>query len=213
VREYRQGDSLRHVHWPSTARYGSLVVREFEQERPARLVVVVDTWGDAALAGDESALDVCCSAAGSVALAAMAAGHRVQLAAARDGEIAPPADVDRRAALVALAELRAPGGMSLPVALETAAAGARGAAAWLVAFPTWRPNGGRALVDAVTSLGHGGRVAAAVVEAPRGNASRLTPDEVDRLEAELAAAGVDVYRIRPEEDLAACLQRSPSAIV
>ncbi len=32
VREYRSGDSLRHVHWASTAKFGSLLVREFDQE-------------------------------------------------------------------------------------------------------------------------------------------------------------------------------------
>ncbi|MBX3153868.1 DUF58 domain-containing protein [Candidatus Obscuribacterales bacterium] len=32
VREYKSGDSLRHVHWPSTARLGKMLVREFDQE-------------------------------------------------------------------------------------------------------------------------------------------------------------------------------------
>jgi len=32
VREFKSGDSLRHVHWPSTARLGKLLVREFDQE-------------------------------------------------------------------------------------------------------------------------------------------------------------------------------------
>lgn len=32
VREFKSGDSLRHVHWPSTARLGKMLVREFDQE-------------------------------------------------------------------------------------------------------------------------------------------------------------------------------------
>jgi len=32
VREYRSGDSLRHIHWASTAKFGNLLVREFDQE-------------------------------------------------------------------------------------------------------------------------------------------------------------------------------------
>ncbi len=32
VREYRSGDNLRHIHWASTAKFGSLLVREFDQE-------------------------------------------------------------------------------------------------------------------------------------------------------------------------------------
>jgi uncharacterized protein (DUF58 family) len=34
---------MRHVHWALTARHGRLMVREFEEERTRRLVVVVDT--------------------------------------------------------------------------------------------------------------------------------------------------------------------------
>jgi uncharacterized protein (DUF58 family) len=30
IREYRSGDSLRHVHWPSSSRAGQLLVKEFE---------------------------------------------------------------------------------------------------------------------------------------------------------------------------------------
>jgi uncharacterized protein (DUF58 family) len=32
VREFATGDSLRHVHWPSTARTGKMLVRQFDQE-------------------------------------------------------------------------------------------------------------------------------------------------------------------------------------
>jgi uncharacterized protein (DUF58 family) len=216
VREYRRGDSLRRVHWPSTARHGSLVVREFEQVRPARLVVLVDTWADAGedVGSAETALDLCCAAAASIALAALGAGHRVALTAALDGEIEPPVDVERLDGLTFLAELRAPGGLSLPVALEQASGVLRAPAACLLAFPTWRTNASRSLLPAVRELGAAGvRVAAAVVDAAslRPEAPVLVPAEVGELERDLAAEGVDVYRIRPEEDLAACLARSPSA--
>lgn len=33
IREYRQGDSLRHVHWRTTARRGQLLVREYDSEQ------------------------------------------------------------------------------------------------------------------------------------------------------------------------------------
>jgi uncharacterized protein (DUF58 family) len=42
VREYRPGDSPRHVHWPSTARHGTVMVRELEEERTRRLAIVVE---------------------------------------------------------------------------------------------------------------------------------------------------------------------------
>jgi len=211
VREYRRGDSLRHVHWPSTARHGSLVVREFEQERPARLVIVVDTWADAFGSSGESALDRCCSAAASIALAALTSGHRVALAAARGGEVGAPEDVDRRALLTRLAEFQAPGGPTLPVALDAVASLTRGSGAWLLVFPTWRPNGGRSLQRAARELvSRGSRVAAVVVDA-----SSLAPPvpvlagaEVEELCSDLTSSGVEVYLVRPEEDLATCLARA-----
>ncbi len=42
VRDYRPGDSLRHVHWRSTARRGKLVVKEFADEEELSLTVVLD---------------------------------------------------------------------------------------------------------------------------------------------------------------------------
>lgn len=32
IREFRTGDSLRHIHWPSTAKLGKVLVREFDSE-------------------------------------------------------------------------------------------------------------------------------------------------------------------------------------
>ena len=43
TREYRTGDELRHVHWRSTARTGSLMVRQEEQPWEAGALVLLDT--------------------------------------------------------------------------------------------------------------------------------------------------------------------------
>src|SRR5207248_1279111 len=43
TRPYRAGDSLRWVHWRSTARHGALVVREFEEPALPTLTVVLDS--------------------------------------------------------------------------------------------------------------------------------------------------------------------------
>jgi uncharacterized protein (DUF58 family) len=42
TREYRTGDSLRQVHWRSTARTGKLVIKEFAEEDQPSLGVVLD---------------------------------------------------------------------------------------------------------------------------------------------------------------------------
>jgi uncharacterized protein (DUF58 family) len=44
VREWRPGDSIRRVHWRSTARHGEVVVCQFDQRRSRDLVVLVDLW-------------------------------------------------------------------------------------------------------------------------------------------------------------------------
>lgn len=43
-REFRSGDSLRHVHARSSARLGAPVVKEFQAEGRGRTAIVVDTW-------------------------------------------------------------------------------------------------------------------------------------------------------------------------
>jgi len=81
VREYRSGDSMRHVHWGLTARHGQVMVREFEQEQTRRLAVVIDTERDEGEAW--TPLDRACSVAASLLDAASAHGHGARLAAAR----------------------------------------------------------------------------------------------------------------------------------
>ena len=44
VRPYRPGDSLRDVHWRTTARRGSLMVREYDSADPLDLLLVVEPW-------------------------------------------------------------------------------------------------------------------------------------------------------------------------
>lgn len=70
LREYVPGDDRRHVHWRSSARTGTLMVRQFEESRQSRVVVALDTGRDSWLDEDEFELGV--SSAGSVAVQAVA---------------------------------------------------------------------------------------------------------------------------------------------
>ncbi len=45
VREYRMGDSARHLHWKLSARMGELLVKEREQEKRRQAVLVLDLEG------------------------------------------------------------------------------------------------------------------------------------------------------------------------
>jgi uncharacterized protein (DUF58 family) len=57
LRAYRTGDPLRLVHWRSSARYGELQVRELEDYRTTkRIVIALDTTGDWTELGFEQAV-------------------------------------------------------------------------------------------------------------------------------------------------------------
>jgi len=43
-REFRTGDNPKHIHWPSTARKGELVVREFQEEYLSRVAIIADRF-------------------------------------------------------------------------------------------------------------------------------------------------------------------------
>lgn len=73
VREYAQGDPLRHVHWPATARRGELLVKEFETPGRRRLHVSVD------LSGDVEADERTCERAMAVVAAGLASGFEISL--------------------------------------------------------------------------------------------------------------------------------------
>ncbi|MDQ7826245.1 MAG: DUF58 domain-containing protein [Candidatus Eremiobacteraeota bacterium] len=58
IREYEPGDSTRTIHWPSTAKLGRLMVKEFYRERLTTLIVVIDAVELSSLGeGKESALE------------------------------------------------------------------------------------------------------------------------------------------------------------
>lgn len=66
LREYAPGDDRRHVHWRSSARTGTLMVRQFDESRQSHVVISLDTGRSAWLDADEFELGVSC--AGSIAV-------------------------------------------------------------------------------------------------------------------------------------------------
>lgn len=77
LREYRPGDDARDIHWRSSARSGSLVVREYEADAGEALWVVLDTChepGAKAEAAVEMAASLCARAAHRGRIFALAAG-------------------------------------------------------------------------------------------------------------------------------------------
>lgn len=84
VRAYEQGESLRRVHWPTSARRGQLMVKELEDTAQDGVVVVLDC-DPAGAVGDapHSSFDVAVRAAGSLVHAYAQRGRAPSLVCAR----------------------------------------------------------------------------------------------------------------------------------
>lgn len=97
VREYVDGDPIRLVHWPATARTGAVMVRELEGPQRPRLLIVVD------LRGHPPDAEIAASRAAGLAHSALTDGTIVDLATAeptgpRTGPVQSPLEVGRRLA-------------------------------------------------------------------------------------------------------------------
>ncbi len=79
TREYRQGDSLKFIHWAATAHTGRLVVKEFELNVATEVSVFLDAHYYAVKGmGRETTFEYGVKAAASVARHAIARGSRVR---------------------------------------------------------------------------------------------------------------------------------------
>lgn len=76
IREYQQGDDVRHIHWMSTARTGTLMVRHFVDNRRPYLGILVDASPDAMPA---AAFEVALEAAASHVVSADHEGRPVSV--------------------------------------------------------------------------------------------------------------------------------------
>ena len=80
VREYRQGDDVRRVHWRSTARWGDLMVRREEQAWDPSASVILDSRASAhAGRGLHSSLEWAISAAASISLHFLEDGFGIEI--------------------------------------------------------------------------------------------------------------------------------------
>ncbi|WP_149084345.1 MULTISPECIES: DUF58 domain-containing protein [Microbacterium] len=75
--EYQPGDDLRHVHWRSTARTGTMMVRQYEETRRSHFVIGLSRSAADYDTADDFELGI--SAAGSIGLRALRDSQRVDL--------------------------------------------------------------------------------------------------------------------------------------
>jgi uncharacterized protein (DUF58 family) len=73
LRDYREGDDMRRVHWASSARRGTMLVRSDERAGRRPATVLID------LPRDPVALEWAISAAASIALSVLNSGHPVRM--------------------------------------------------------------------------------------------------------------------------------------
>ncbi|MFQ6170475.1 DUF58 domain-containing protein [Oryzobacter sp. R7] len=80
IREYRDGDDLRRIHWPASARTGELMVRQEDRPAKRRAVILLDSRaGGHAGSGRSSSLEWCVTTAASVTAHVQAAGYATHL--------------------------------------------------------------------------------------------------------------------------------------
>ncbi|GAB2749828.1 DUF58 domain-containing protein [Terrabacter koreensis] len=83
IRQYRDGDDLRRIHWPATARTGDLMVRQEDRPAQRRAVVLLDPRPTAhGGAGASSSFEWAVTAAASVAAHLYESGYAVHLVCA-----------------------------------------------------------------------------------------------------------------------------------
>ncbi|HZT45070.1 MAG TPA: DUF58 domain-containing protein [Gaiellaceae bacterium] len=192
VREYVEGESLRKVHWPTTARRGQLMVKELEDAPRDEVVVVLDCD---ARAGTDDAFDVAVRAAGSVLQSHVRRGRRCALVLNSAARMTQPvtSDGDWRRALELLAA--AERDTHTPVFAVLQADG--GAAARALELVVVTSNVDAPLADRLVQRALSRRGASVVyVDAAGAPAPQLL---------RLQAVGIPVAVVRPGDDLAAAL--------
>ena len=80
LRDYRPGDPMSRIHWPSTARHGRFIVKEFQETVVTDVSLYVDlSRVSSAGIGDQTSTEWIIRAAASIAARAVDLSHRVEV--------------------------------------------------------------------------------------------------------------------------------------
>lgn len=209
VRDYERGDSLRKVHWRSTAKRGQLMVKELEDAPRDDVVVLLDARAET-VAGNppDSSFDAQVRAAGSILRTHTRRGRSAALVVNSGVEetVRVRSEGDWRAAFDLLAAAEATGSRGPEAAL--ADEGGAVARSLELAIVTASLSG--ALVDRIVERASTrSAVTLVYVDAPS-FAGRTEAGAAPRPELlRLAAAGVPVAVVRRGDDLVAALSGMP----
>ena len=195
VREYEHGDSLRHVHWRSTARRGQLMVKELEDAPRDEIAVLLDAEAAAVVA---TSFDVQVRAAGSILDAYVRRGRRAVLivnSGDRQTQAVRAPAADWRRALEMLATVEPAAGISAARLLADAAAPATRALELVVVAARLEPE----LVDRLVQRVLARRKVSLVFVDPVSFAGATPRPRPELLR--LQAAGVAIAVVQAGDDL------------
>ena len=98
IRDYRAGDDVRRIHWPSTARTGTMMVRREERAwDPSALLLLDNRTGAHPGTGTESGFEWAVSAAASIGTHLLSSGFAVELVDAGGTRLQAPSEQAVRA--------------------------------------------------------------------------------------------------------------------
>jgi uncharacterized protein (DUF58 family) len=200
VREYERGESLRKVHWRSTAKRAQLMVKELEDSPRDEVAVVLDANPEAVVG---ESFEVQVRAAGSILLAHGRRNRRVVLivnSASREQQRLQPGDADGRAALELLAAVEPEPGPPLHALIGEEAGAAGRALELAVVTASLTPR----LVERLVQRSLAQKAVSLVLVDSASFGPRGTPSVFPALLG-LQAAGVAVAVIRAGDDLTAAL--------
>ena len=213
VREYQDGESLRRVHWPSTARRQQLMVKELEDAPRDEVVVVLDAQaGFGAGTPPDSSFDAQVRIAGSILWTHARRGRNARLLVTSAG--AEPLAVrayerDWARAMEALAAAEQDGRRPLEGFLGDTAGDAARASDVAVVTPALRP----ALVEAlIARAASRQQVSVVYVDLPSFGGRERRAAGVEGAVLRLEAAGIPVAVFRRGDDLYAVLTAATERI-
>ena len=196
VREYEHGDSLRKVHWRSTARRGQLMVKELEDSPRDEVAVVLDADPDAVVGGS---FDVQVRAAGSLLLSHVRRGRRAVLVvngARAEQQGVRSAESDWRQALDLLAAVEPEAGPPLAAVLSDESSAIARSLELAVVTASLPPRLVERLVERALATGN-----VSLVFVDPSSFAGAPPKPMPEL-LRLQASGVSVVVLRDGDDLA-----------
>lgn len=206
VREYVSGDRLRHIHWPTTAHTGNLMVREFDPDRSnyafKEVWIVLDMHRVSQLGeGDETTEEYGITIAASLAKNYLESGKRVGLIAVGDRSyLFLPETGDERLQRILhdLALMKATGEMPINTLLTSVAERFDAGSAVIIIMPSVNP----AIADPMRHTINKGAIVTAVLLDSFSFGGGASPANTAR---SLTSSGFNVFIVRRGMEIARAL--------